>query len=467
MHCSQLVRGRSPGRSRYEWSILAVACAGLLWFPAVGLRADDKLVPEATEANCDSADGCATSPYDYGLGSADGQGYGDLQGAGAGGYGGAGALDIGNLGAAGLAMGSQAALPFMNGDSAAGCGVVTVGGLNATIGHPNFGCNRLNLAENGSPMLRDRFFFSYRHFSMATYTDIFSSPGIDNSAFIDVDRFILGFERTFFDELMSVEVRLPFNYQLDSLIHLSNIWGTTTNVPVDEKDLKLGNLDLIFKFLMRQTQTSTWTAGVGLALPTSPNVQITANAHYIDPILAVPIDADIFSLIANDTVYMTPFVGWAIAPQAKRWFNQGFVQLDLPLNPTRAVLGIDGGPAGVAQLDMQTLMRVNTQLGYWLYRSQNPRCSHIDRIAALFEVNWTGTLEKADQASFDLGMIGGQPVDLTLGSPFQRMDVVNLVFGTAIQGDRSDLNLGIVTPMVSGEKKPFDWELVANWNIRF
>ena len=78
------------------------------------------------------------------------------------------------------------------------------------------GSRRLKVSENNKPIPMDRIYFNYSHFEGA----INVQPNLinpSNSQALPIDRYIMGFEKTFFDGWSSVEVRMPLTL---SLIHI-------------------------------------------------------------------------------------------------------------------------------------------------------------------------------------------------------------------------------------------------------
>jgi len=423
----------------------------------------------------------------YGTGGYGAGGYGT--GAGAGGTGAFGAA--GGAGAAGPGAG---AAPFIQGDAGFACGALTVGEFSATLGHPFFGCSRLNLAENGSPMPVDRAFVVYRHFNDVLETDIFSTPDHDNRASLSVDRVTFGLEKTMFCGLMSLELRVPFNNQLVSNIYIEDNEGDYGGtIPVSSEEFALGNVGFALKTLLVERRNLAVSAGFGVKLPTGSDVTIDVDVNNTQfDIQGNPVFAsfDIRSMIANETVDITPFIAYSYVPRGRRFFSQGFLQLDVPVNPTHAVLGIDGvisdegrtrdlsdafGASDGVELSWQTLMRLNLQFGYYLY--QDPCARYVNSVAGLFEVHYTTTLNDANTLQetiiydSDLDYVIGpgtyDDVTLEVGNLANRVDIVNLVLASAIEMGKTEITPGFTIPLSTGDNKPFDWEFALMINRRF
>lgn len=414
-----------------------------------------------------------------------------------------------NLGAtAGVTIGAGAALPYLMGDAGFACGTLRVGNQIAAIGHPAWGCSRLNLAENGSPIPQNRVFVDYRHFHSVVPTDVFSVPqaGIDNSSLLDVDRVVFGFEKKFFHDLMSVEIRVPFNDQVTSDIEVSHqqsdwppptpdTYPNVSGVPITSERFQLGNVGLSWKAILYEDCVVTFTSGVGVKLPTAPDVTMRATVkddHFrvYDPsfpapgYVTVPMNIRMYAMVANESVDLVPFLAMAYKP-SERLFAQGMLQVNIPVNPTRGVLGVEGsingvpvgafddptngGIAGDAELSWQTLLRLNAQLGCWLHK--NPG-GLVTAVAALVEANWTTTLNDARTMQFDdiVPAVPGtfpNPLQLTLGNEANRVDIVNIGVGLEVEMRKWVISPGLVLPLTTGDNKPFDYEFDLRLNRRF
>src|SRR5690606_29477712 len=110
---------------------------------------------------------------------------------------------------------------------------------------------RQKLAENSSPIPRSRVFVNYSFFDGARL----SPHGVG------VSRVTPGFELAFFDDNISVEVRAPFASTLDNDV---NFFGRTST-----SEVQLGNVTGWLKALMWESDTFSWSAGVGMTFPTA------------------------------------------------------------------------------------------------------------------------------------------------------------------------------------------------------
>jgi len=398
-------------------------------------------------------------------------------------------------------------VPFMIGDTGAGSCVSFGNLISVALGHPTLGCSRLNIAEGNTPLPTDRVYFSYRHFDNATPTRVFA-----NFEDFDVDRFTLGGERTFFNGMLSAEIRLPIENRLSSEIG-TNIaqfdppflpGAVLGNNPItSDRRTELANISLVFKALLIERTDYAISAGLGVTLPTARDV-------IYDAIMETFVQRDVLSLdyvalttiAANETVYLAPFLSWIWKPTPK-FFHQGFLQVEVaannspfsavaagqvtvdlngddffdPFDPTDGTISYNtpsnplagfGPGLGITELQPQTLMRLNLGFGYVL--AENPHADWIQKLTALFEVHYTTTLNKAKINSIPLSLafngISLPPGDpafagfdaIEVGNLDNRIDIVNLVAGLSADVGNWVVTNGVTAPITTGSNRGFDFE---------
>jgi hypothetical protein len=322
------------------------------------------------------------------------------------------------------------------------------------------------VSENNSPLPRDRVYFRFNHFNDAlSLTGASSQKGIDpqSGAFgfspltkkYDFEAYTLGGEKTFFDNLMSVELRVPFRTSLASQLTLNTATITSVDPPATpganprfhgffSLDQTLGheatefdNLSVILKAAPYQTRRLVLSGGLGIGIPTAPDTKVIVRDFV--PFTLFP---NIFPVartrefhVDNDTWSLSPYLS-VLATPSDRFFTQGFLQFDFPVNNSRATFresatepGLRGtdvvnDPTGLgalqlalvqalqarrlgfqlppinqsAKIDEQTLMHVDLGLGYWVTR--DPEARWIRGIAPTLELHYTTTLENADVITF-------------------------------------------------------------------
>lgn len=383
-------------------------------------------------------------------------------------------------------------VPLMVGDlTGGGCGGLTVGGsLAAIIQHPTFACSRLNISENNTAVLLNRVYFNYRHFENASHIDIFSYSPLGGKSSIDIDRYTLGGEKIIGGST-SVEVRLPINTQLASNLTATQIGTAPGNavsqLPLHDVNTTIGNLALILKQALHRTERIYVSGGLGLNLPTAPDVVLTGrinDTNYIiyDPATGLPTNAphgipvklNVDGVVKNQTVNLSPFL--AYYTPATRWFSQGFLQFDVPLNKSSAslaesldVLGFNLSNINTsARLAQQTLMRLNLGTGYWIVRNRPSRL--ITAMAMMAELDYTTTLNNADllgplQVAPALSTLG--PVNLTVGNIANRVDVLDFALAMPVWLGRTNITQGFIVPLRTGTDRGFDFEYSLQLNRLF
>lgn len=395
-----------------------------------------------------------------------------------------------------VASSPQSVAPFMIGDqSGGGCGGLLVGGLlRVTLEHPTFGCSRLNVAENNSPLPRDRVYFRYNHFVNATNTDVFSdSPGGGANS-LNIDRFTFGAEKTFFGGMTSVEIRAPFSRGLTSALAVQDFQGAT-NLPLNDYATEFGNMNVLAKALLLQNSTWAVSLGAGVNIPTQQDVRISVNIHDDNFLLSGPgvnlppnttagINADIAGIVHNQTVNLSPFIGALYTPN-DRFFGQGFFQVDCPLNSSNVSMSGQGNayryngsaitpesiniPSVQGSVAQQLLARVNLGVGYWLVRQ--PEARFLTGFAPTIECHYTGTLDNAQIVSQSVPVsIGNNTIDTSVqvGNLANQIHIVNMILGgTAEINRRLYISAGFGIPLTWGVNRPYDFEFNTFANYRF
>ena len=378
-------------------------------------------------------------------------------------------------------------VPFMIGDTGAGTCLAFTGLLDVELSHPTLTCSRLNISENNSALPSDRLYFSYRHFHNATPTRIFQTRRNFN-----IDRFTLGGEKTFFNDLFSFEVRLPLEGRLnsDTITRLRALDPNPVFNHLDGGDFfesrglrraELGNVAFILKTLLYERDSCAISGGVAFTLPTARDVNYQADIFnsftFADPTLTADQDILLHLTASNETVYIAPYMAWLIAPQQKRWYHQGFLQVEVAADDS-TIHAVGSGFSdfyinnvyqgtdfwaitfpGRAPLTAQTLLRLNLGFGYVLM--EDPRNSWVQKLTALFETHYTSTLNDAKLWTIpviaDPGAGFGSQ-DLTFGNLDNRVDVINVVTGLTMNVGNYVVTNGFTTPITTGSNRGFDFE---------
>ena len=252
-----------------------------------------------------------------------------------------------------------------------------------------------------------------------------------------VDRFTLGFEKTFLSQLCSVDVRMPVVADND-FVGPGFIRGGS----------EAGNLVVSFKGLLLAESDYSLVCGITCDLPTGGDVTALINSG-----------ADAISLEArNQAVHLSPFVGM-LFNHSRDTFHQVFLQCDVATNDNELAYYDAASAHSVIDLDEQTLLYFDYAIGKWIYRSRGRSSSPMDirGIAALMEFHYTTTLEDADIAQITTS--GG---DFVISSVGNRLDIFNLTLGfqTNLAGG-AIVRIGGVVPITQDDDRFFDAEVQA------
>jgi hypothetical protein len=302
------------------------------------------------------------------------------------------------------------------------------------------------IAENDSPIPRDRFFFNYNHFH--NVFQVFEQPNPPIGPLIvrqqPIDRYTIGVEKTFFDGMTSVELRMPIIGNFDT--QLQNVGVTGGNA---------GNLTVVLKGLLYMDEALAVGAGMSIETPTGSDIQTRMGTTRLQ--------------IENEATHLLPYIGFVWSPGDPRWgwgsgwFVTGFAQIDVAAssNPV-GVLGPGGLTSqSLGKLTEQNLGFLDLGVGYWLYR--DPEAPRMTGLAAIAEIHYTSTLQDADQVQ---GLIDGNPI--SIGNTANRFDVVNGTVGVQmLLFDTSSLRVGGVFPIGNEDRRLFDSEIQVQFNRRF
>ncbi|RIK86331.1 MAG: hypothetical protein DCC67_02960 [Planctomycetota bacterium] len=296
-------------------------------------------------------------------------------------------------------------------------------------GAPGANVGRQKITENGSSIPRDRII---NNFSFFRNTPL-------SSAGHDVVRNVSGFEKTFFDEMTSVELRVPYASTLDSTVAVDStgIVGGTNG--------ELGNMTVYAKLLLLERQRFALGAGLGVAVPTA-NDFVIQDAHGVDVLR-----------VESESTHLLPYVGYVWTPNSD-WFCQGFLQFDVDTQGNSvAVSSFDDGAytgqlVSAGRLRDKDLIYVDLALGYWMY--QNPRGGFLTGLAPVMEVHYNGSIDAGDPLTTST-------FRTVSDSSF---DVVNAVAGAVVQfGGDLNLMLGYATPLGGDEQYDGEFRMNLNW----
>ncbi len=310
-------------------------------------------------------------------------------------------------------------------------------GMRYMLGRSNValaaGDRGIKIAEDSRPLPTDRVFFDFNYFDRANTTADGTSIGLE--------RYTLGFEKTFFNGHASVEVRGPIDTGLNRRQSDQN--STSAN-----EGTVFGDLTITPKVLLVQTREFALAVGVTIGLPTTPDEQYTT-------VGSPTIDVRIHS----EDVHLAPFVGLQIAHD-EHFFAIGYLQVDFDANGDRVSEEILQVDPVIGRLRSPTLLYGDLSMGYWLYRDRTGcDCGvnhYITGLAPIVELHYTTALQDAHS----VGLI----------TPLRnRMDALDMTAGVNLQlGACSSLTLADAFPLrTRGGDKLFDGELIVQFNRRF
>lgn len=295
----------------------------------------------------------------------------------------------------------------------------SAGGAGAVVG-------RTKIAENSSPIPRDRIFMGYSYFDNVPLT----------ATGIGVNRFTPGFEKTFFNGNSSVEVRLPFASTLSSNIFVD---GTTNTSSVE-----LGNMIVGVKTLLYTSQQWAVAGGTWVAAPTADDLNLyTANGTQLVQ-------------VRNQSVHLLPYVGGLYAPTS-RAFVQGFLQVDVDANGSPvSVTNFNNRLNQVGRVNDTTFLFGSLGAGYFVYQD-TAGDGGLASVAPMLELHYNRSLQKADVVTSNGFQIG------SYANNIQVLDAVvglNVLFKSGLS-----ITSGYVTPIGNGADQPFNGELrvLVNW----
>ncbi len=308
------------------------------------------------------------------------------------------------------------------------------GNLNA-FNAPLGGGGSFNVSENNTAIPTDRVYFVYNAFYSSVSTSVGFGPNGPIQQSSNLYRYLMGFEKTFFDGNASIDVRMPLlsGFQFENNSYSSDLGN-------------VGNLTMYLKGLLYADDNSALATGLGIGLPTGSDLHtrssFSPNTEFVT--------------IQNQTVNLMPFVASTFAPN-DRWFVQSFGQLLFNTSGDNVVN--QTGSVGV--FNQQNLLQADLGVGRWLWKdSTRP---YFTGLAGVFELHYTSTMQNSDVVRLPPGFLGGEVYNSA-----NRLDLLNLTSGVHTQlGPMSTLRVGAVVPLKESPDRVFDSELQVSFNRRF
>lgn len=305
----------------------------------------------------------------------------------------------------------------------------------------------VRLPEGNNPLPRDRLIFDYDFFSNTTLT----------STGYDVNRFNLGFEKTFLDGTGSLEVRFPFSATLNSdLIVGSDPSGN--QVAFQNTRTQFGNAHLTLKGLLYSDKNMAFSTGLGIDLPTAPGQHVfSANTLAQATLMNLPLAQrnNPVELVNwhNRTIYLEPYIAGIFTP-TDRIFMQSWATIDFATrgNPIEVVNQSFTALQSAGSLKDQTTLQLDTQVGYWIVRSKDQN-RWLRGLAPFVEVHFTTALNDAGTITSNNFILSN-----AMGS-----DQLTLTSGILTQiSNNSTLTVGAVTPL---QDRIFNYQIGVRFNV--
>lgn len=303
---------------------------------------------------------------------------------------------------------------------------------------------RQKIAEGSTVVPQDRVFLNY--------SSIIGVPLTTSG--VDIERFVPGFEKTFFGGNMSLEVRIPFATTLSGDI--------VADGDLDTESAELGNVTPTLKVVLMRTPGWLLGAGVSLSTPTAPdiNVRLTDGTPLVH--------------LQNEALHVMPYIGASFTPTS-RFFGQWYIQGDIGANPNdvRILDTSTGRLAAAGKMDDAAFLYASLSLGYWLYRA-DPIVGQWDEgnqvyrsieytgrhfftgFAPLFELHYNRSLESSDT-------VASGPIVL---ENFEHFSLTNMVLGAvATFGTGGSITAAWATPIIGEDDKQFEHEarIILEW----
>ena len=264
-------------------------------------------------------------------------------------------------------------------------------------------CHAFKIADDQNARPQDRVFFDYSY-----YNNVGANfrLGTDVSN-MNVNRAVVGFEKTFFDGFASIQLREPVNS-----LHI----GGSSTPEANGNFTDVGDLTLVLKGVLWEDMNNgdVISAGLAVTLPTGPD----------------SLGGVTFSNGCVHSTLIQPFVGYAFI--WNNLFLHGFTSVDIPTTDQDS-----------------TLMFNDVGLGYFLLRDRN-NGRFLTAVAPTVEGHLMTPL--SHEGSPTEMMFTPNQLDITEGVTFEFRS-------------RATFAVGISEPVTGN--KTFDFEAVAQFNLRF
>ena len=278
---------------------------------------------------------------------------------------------------------------------------------------------RTKIAEDNNPLPRDRFIFNY---------DFFSNTPLTAGGF-DVHRFAPGIEKTFLDQQASIEIRVPFASTLNPVGSMDGI---------SSRDAVIGNIYTTLKYLAYSSQTLNVATGLGVSIPTSPDLVVNG------------MNGSEFLRVKNESLAFVPYLAFIYTP-TREFFWQNWISLSMDSTGSPVLANLDGtGSKPLGRFRDQSVLALDTHLGYWLI-TPGSGDGFIQGLAPFIELHYNTSISNGGQI-FSNGFV--------FATGDNRYDELNMATGVAMYLDRNLLVSGSLSlPLKTGGDRFFDYQL--------
>jgi hypothetical protein len=326
-------------------------------------------------------------------------------------------------------------------------------------------------------------YYSYRHLSNANSITLHGS-----SEAADLDQHVLGWENAILARAASLEVRVPIQYGApdDVLSYFDPSFGLDEPFYRTGDRAALGNVSLLFKLLLVEQPSYAVSAGLGITLPTSEEVNwrviIVGEVPFSGaPGLTAQQDTAMAAIIDNETVYLSPYLAWVAKPHP-RWFHQGFLQIETAANPSQLTIDAvgdvtflqDGVPFSdlryqtdlftLADIHPETLLRLNLGGGYTF--AEGVVGTGLMQLSGILELHYTALLSDPrtqEVPVVDLAGSGPLPFDtINVGNDGSLGDMVNIATGVSARWGEWLMTNGVILPLRESPHRAYD----ASYNLQ-
>lgn len=295
--------------------------------------------------------------------------------------------------------------------------------LNVNLPNPAGGgfVGRNQFFDYGSALAQDRVFFVYDH--------VADVRGLGSR--FDVNRYLFGIEKSFFDGGASIELRVPFA----GTVNNTQVFGQS----LSSGDAEFGNVGVALKWQAVRTSTLAVCAGLGFSTPTASDTRLLAAGT---PLVA----------IENRALLLQPLIGVAYAPGGS-FYAQFGAQFDFdPMGNPVLVSNGAGGLTRIGRLYDSNYAFLNGAVGWWLTQTQTE--NGVRGVALQGDLHYDTSLGSRDVVRRGNVSVTDQ------GGNFHAL---NATVGTYYRhSGRSEVGVGVSLPLDGY----YDWSVMAQLNVR-